>query len=386
MSTATISTATHADLRVTHARVSLPAWGIPWTEVSIDEEATLSGRVALKVADLTLSGTVISGGPGPVGRSKFRIAGGAGGWGKTLPARSYTNDAAVKADTVLTDLARESGETVDLTTVPTAAFAAPGGQSIQASIRVGPAFVREKAPAARALEQLFPSSWYVGESDGVTRIGKRPVTTVTTPVTVRSVDRARRVVVLSAESIATLVPGCVVEGIEAVDVMHELAPGAGLVTTIWGAGITATSRRLTLLRRLLEQLDPFQRFRGLFEYRVVTQDQLGRLNLQPVRVSTGMPDLQHVPVRPGIPGARADHFLGACVLVTFLDASPARPVVTGFADDQSGGFLPTRLELDATTELILGGGVLGVARQTDAVVAGPFGGTITGGSTKVKAN
>jgi hypothetical protein len=37
--------------------------------------------------------------------------------------------------------------------------------------------------------------------------------------------------------------------------------------------------------------------------------------------------------------------------------------------------------------LELGGpGALGVARTTDAVVAGPFGGTIVGGSARVKAS
>jgi hypothetical protein len=368
---------TLAGHRVTKARVHVPAWGVWYAEASLDEEAALSGRVSLVVADLTLSGTILSGGPGPKGRSSFRIAGGAGGWGRTVPARSYANDAGVKAATVLVDAATASGETIDPATLP--------------STRLGPAWAREIGPAARVLEQIFPAGWYVGE-DGTTRIGKRPSAALKTPAVVSSVDLARGTVALAAESIASILPGVVVEGITAVDVVHELAPGA-LRSTLWGAGIASTSRRLTALRRMVEQLDPHSRFRGVYEYRVATQDG-ERLNLQPVRVSVGMPDLQRVPVRPGLSGGRADVALGSRVLVSFVDAEPSRPVVVGFEDAEGEGFLPVKLEIDATDELDLGagatltkiaGGVLGVARQTDVVIAGGFSGTIVGPcSTKAR--
>jgi hypothetical protein len=362
-----MSTATLSGHNVLRTRVNLPAWGIPWLEASLDVEAALTGRVSPAVADLTLVGTVMSGGAGPVGRSSFRVAAGAGGWGKKIPAKSYANDAGVKASTVLIDAASACGETIDPTTLP------------PPETRIGPSWAREEGPAARTLEQLAPSAWYVRESDGMTVIGKRPATVLTTPVTVLGVDRARRIVTLSAESIAAIVPGVVVEGIEAVDVQHELAPGAGLVTTIWGAGITTTSRRLTLLRGLLDQLDPSRRFRGVYEYRIVSQE-LERLNLEPVRVSTGMPPLQRVPVRPGIPGAKGEHAEGATVLVQFVDASPGRPIVTGFEEADGGGFAAPSLSIDADEILLGAAALLGAARQTDPVVAGPFAGTITGGS------
>jgi len=367
-----MSTATLSGHRVTRARVHLPAWGLPWAEVSLDEEATLSGVVPLKVADLVFSGTVMSGGAGPVGRSSFRLAAGAGGWGRTIPPKSYADDGGVKTSTALADAATACGETIDPASLP------------PATTRLGPAWVREQGPAARTLERVAPAAWYVRELDGVTVIGKRPTSTLATPVTIAGVDRARRVVTLSAESIAAIVPGAVVEGIEAVDVMHELAAGAGLVSTIWGAGIAQTDRALTAMRRILEQLDPGRPFRGVYEYRIVTQEG-ERLNLQPVRVSTGMPDLQRVPVRPGIPGARADHAPGSRVLVLFVDATPARPVVVGYEDADGDGFVPVVLELDATTTINLGAGAtLAAARLTDPVVCGPFAGAITGGSAKTR--
>lgn len=366
-----MSTATLNGHRVTHARVNLPAWGIPWAEVSLDEEATLSGAVTLKVADFTLLGTVMSGGPGPVGRSRFRVAGGAGGWGRTVPPKSYANDAGVKASTVLIDAAAACGETIDPATLP------------PAETRLGPGWARDEAPAARTLEQIAPAGWYVRELDGVTVIGKRPASALTTPVTVASTDRARRTVVLSAESIVSIVPGAIVEGVAAVDVQHELAPGAGLVTTIWGSGTAETNRKLVALRRILEQLDPGRKFRGVFEYRIVSQE-LERLNLEPVRVSTGMPPLQRVPVRPGIPGAKGEHAEGATVVVQFLDASPGRPIVTGFEEADGGGFVAPSLSIDAEEILLGAGALLGAARLTDPVVAGPFAGTITGASAKTR--
>jgi hypothetical protein len=84
--------------------------------------------------------------------------------------------------------------------------------------------------------------------------------------------------------------------------------------------------------------------------------------LQPVRTSLGLPSLRRVPVRHGIPGVWATHILGSRVLVAFVDADPARPVVVGFEDTDGPGALASVLTLQ--------GGTLGVARETDPVHAG----------------
>jgi hypothetical protein len=86
------------------------------------------------------------------------------------------------------------------------------------------------------------------------------------------------------------------------------------------------------------------RFRGLYEYRVVTQED-ERLNLQAVQVALGMPDIRRAFVRPGVAGCRADVALGSRVLVAFVNADPARPVVVGFEDAEGAGFAPGRLDL-----------------------------------------
>ena len=127
---------------LTAARVQLPKDGIWWADAEIDQPVVLTGAVTLVLADQSYQGTVMSGGP-VKGRSRYRIAGGAGGWGRVIPARHYANDAGVKYATILSDAAADAGETI-------------------ADIPVGSpgvAWTRESGPASWQLEALFPSGW-----------------------------------------------------------------------------------------------------------------------------------------------------------------------------------------------------------------------------------
>ena len=321
-----MTTATLSDHRVTRAKVHLPAWGCWFAEVSIDGEHSLSGQVTLKIADLTLVGTILSGGV-EKGRSMYRLVAGKGGWGNTLRKKSYATDSGVKLANVLGDAAQEAGETLDSATVST-------------STRVGPAFVRQTGPASRVLDQLADRAWYVGE-DGITRLGARTAGTIPAKAArVKTADLARGVVVLASESIATILPGVTVDGITAVDVQHEVSAEGGLRSTLWGRrGAAGTSRGLEAFQKIFDSLDPDRAYRGVTEYRVVTRTG-SRLNLQPVRVSTGMPDLARVSVRPGVAGCEADVALGSKVLVGFIECDPARPYVAAFEDAEGEGFVP----------------------------------------------
>ncbi len=331
-----LSTATLAGHRVLNARANIPAFGCWYADATIDGEHTLSGAVDLVIADLTLKGTVLSGGKDK-GKSHFRIVAGKGGWGKTIPKKAYADDAGVKLSKVLGDAASEAGEVLTIST----------------NERVGPAFTRPEDPASRVLELLAPSAWYVDET-GVTRLGKRPTVAFKGKAAHGPVDHARGTVTLAPESIASLVPGATVDGLEAVDVMHEISVKGGLRSTIWGKMFSATSRRLSALREIVLSLVPDLKFFGVTEYRVVTRDGK-RLNLQPVLVSMGMPDLRRVLVRPGVPGCEADTALGSRVLVGFVNRSPTRPYVAGFEDPEGDGFLPEKLVLDAEDTIELGG-------------------------------
>lgn len=337
--------------RVTSARVSVPAWGLWFAEVSVDGEVTLApgARVDLKIADVAFKGTILSGGPHK-GRSTYRVVAGAGGWGKSIKRENYADDLGTRVAKVLVDAAALAGESVDTTTVAT-------------SLRTGPGYTRPEGPASQVLEERFPKGWYV-DVDGVTRIGKRPAVPFTASVPrVSPVDLARRTVTIAPETIAALVPGVVVDGLEAVDVLHELTP-EGLRTTIRGSVAAGSSRRLDAERALIERLFPELLYKGIFEFRVQTQEG-ERLNLQPTQVSTGMPELRRVPVRPGLSGARADIALGARVLVQFINDDPSRPVVTHYEDPEADGFLPLLTEIDAQTFVRLGAGALPAIRSGD---------------------
>ena len=360
--------ATLAGNQIADAHLSIPAWGAAFHDVSLTGEFTLAGKVTLVVADLTLQCTVLSGGPSVgLGRSFYRVVAGSGGWAKTIPATSYANDLGVNFLKVLTDAALACGETLLVSTVPPTVL--------------GPGFVRPLGPACRLLEQLAPNAWYVGE-DGVTRLGARPPATLSAAATQTSlVDLARGTVTLASDTIANILPGLVTAGLTAVDVEHEISKGT-LRSKLWGKLGTGASRRIAAMRAIVDQLDPDRLFRGVWEYRVVTQTG-NRLNLQPVRVSTGLPNLTRVSMRPGVAGANMKPALGSRVLVGFVDSDPARPAVLGFEDPDGAGFVPISITFaNGTAPVGRVGDAVSVtlsAVEIATISAPPAGGPCSGG-------
>ncbi len=341
-----MSEATLNSIRVTHARVDVPAWGRWYAEVSLDGDHAVTGAVTLVIADLTLVGTVVSGGSHE-GRTHLRVVGGAGKWDIEIPEKGYSNAAGVKVSTVLQDAASACGETLS-GSLP--------------STRLGPGYARRMGPAARVLEALVPRGWYVHE-DGTTRIGQRAASTLASGVTHGPVDLARGTVTLASETIAGILPGLVVDGLTAVDVCHEIDPD-GLRSTVYGAR-GGSSRRLSAMQRLLEQADPLRDYRTTWEYRVTGRSGK-RLDVEPVRASTGMPALTRVSVRPGLAGCDTDVPTGQRVGVTFMDADPSRPVVVSFEPADGEDFVPDIIRLAE------GGSSQGVIRKSDEILLGYF--------------
>ncbi|HEY3499764.1 MAG TPA: hypothetical protein VGK73_33965 [Polyangiaceae bacterium] len=338
-------------------RVDIPGVGLWYASVDLAGEVELEGAVTLTVLDTTWSGFVIAGGPVD-GRSRYRLVAGAGGWGRDLPSRAYANDAGLPLARILADAATEAGE--------------PAPASPPATI-LGPHYVRPVQPAAFVLNALAPRGWYA-RADGVVELATRPAGPFPKAPVVERNPAARVIELALTDSATDVLPGIQTEYGPVSDA--ELEFGAdGVRARLYAA--PTPGRRAQAYARIVAASDPGARFRGVFEYRIVSQ--VGdRLNLQPVRTRASMPDLARVPVRMGVPGVRAQHALGSQVLVVFLDADPSRPVVLGFDSPEQPGWHPLFLELG-------GPGPLGVARQTDPVIAGGFAGTITLGSTRIKA-
>lgn len=354
-----MSIATLAGKVVSRARVTVPAWGLPWADVDMPDpgDVALTGRQTLVLADVSISCTVQSGGISN-GRAAYRLVAGAGGWGTVVDAKSYTNDLGVKLATVARNVAEACGETI---------ADAP-------DTRLGPHYARANTTASLVLHELAARAWYVG-FDGVTRFGSRPTAAYAGSAARTRVEPALGVIELATESLAGIVPGVTVDGsLPATDVEYTLDADRLTARVYTGR---RTSRRLQAFAGIMAALDPRARYRGKYEFRVVTQSG-DRLALQPVRVASGFDFLSNVPIRMGVPGVRSNLLLGTLVLVEFVDADPSRPVVTGFDAPDAPGWHPLTLEFG-------GPGALGVARLTDAVVCGPFGGAITFASTTVKS-
>lgn len=321
-----MSLATLNGVAVTRARLQIPAWGVWYADVECASTDVQTGAATLVLDDVTFVGTILSGGTVSA-RTQYRIAGGAGGWGRRIGPKAYANDIGVKASKVISDAARECGESVG--TLPTGT--------------AGSTYVRAEGPASSVLAELAPEGWYVDEA-GVTQIGARASSTYTGAAPRTSSDASRAWIELAPASLAGLLPGVVVDGVTSVDVEHVLEGGA-LRTSIWGAQAGRTTDPVAAkLAQFIALQTASTRYFAPYRYRVVLRHS-ERYDLQCVRRSTGMPDLLSVRVCPGVAGARAHLKLGSIVTVQFLDGDPGQPVIAAGDDYDSGGFIPDELAL-----------------------------------------
>lgn len=330
------------------ARVQVPAYGLAFFDFELTEPTALSGTLTASIGGLDSSCTVISGGTFE-GKARYRLVGGAGGWGGKLKPKAYNDDAGVKVSRVLQDAAAELGET--LGPLPTT--------------RLGPHFARADVYGYELLNLLAPRAWYI-DADGVTQFGARAAGTYSGDATAVRVDQAIGVAELALDALdATLVPGVSVtlpdgsSSPPATDVEYEVTPDRLVCRVYW------RPQRADKWAALFSACFPWLRWLGSHEYRVVTQSG-NRLNLQPVRVATGMPDLANVPVRPGVSGFRSDVKLGELVVVTFLDVQTSggsRPQVIAHDHADAEGWIPTLTEFGTTTDFLATKSALDAVQQ-----------------------
>lgn len=333
-----MSECTLDDYVVNKATVTIPRSGVLYADVELPGDVRFEAfsKHILRVADLSIACAVVSGGV-EGGSAKYRLAGGAGKWGAVIRARSYSNDAGVKVSKIIADIAKDCGEQVD---------------SAPQRGKVGNYYVRAEAPASCFLNWYFSGKWHVGY-DGITRLAPWPSSKVESrPL---SYDPQHKTATYALENLAEIHPGCDVSGLfEAADIVHKL-DGIELRTVFMGVSVT------DMFAKLLYQHMPELRYRGVWSYRVVSK-QGNRYNLQPELQSSGMPDLLRVPVRAGVAGYKGELRSGSMVLVTFINCNATRPVIVGFDDPDSAGFLPQNIDFGVGCDVRIGGSAL----QTDA--------------------
>ena len=315
-----MSAATLAGAIVTRATIVIPRWGIWWADVQVASDVALSGRVELKVEDLTLSGTIAHGAPYR-GVGWYRIVGGAAGWRTQIPERAYRAEVGVKLSTVLRDASVAAGET--LGTV--------------ADRRIGPAYVRLAGDASSVLEALVPEAWHV-DAAGVTQIGLRASAKYTPTYRLIAKRPDRALVTIAPDSLATLVPGAQLEGLEAYSVRIELSPHE-LRAHVWGELVSPGDRLLGAMRSMIELFTARTAYHAPYEYRVISSSN-GYCDLRPVRSAKGLPDLSNVPMRAGIPGGGGEPLEGSTAHVSFSDGDPTRPFVCAFDGEGATGWVP----------------------------------------------
>src|SRR5258708_6814050 len=126
----------------------MPFYGTWSADVLLATSETIPTKVTLQVGSLSLSGTVVRTASFAGSRSA-RIVGGGGGWRKTIPSKGYSHPGGLQLSTVLNDAARESGETI----------------SISSDVTLGTSWTRSRAKAEQQLHLLTGGRWWGDPSD-----------------------------------------------------------------------------------------------------------------------------------------------------------------------------------------------------------------------------
>ncbi len=173
-------------VRADSATLRVPFAGRWIVDVDYNGSDVPSGAAKVVIGELVLVGTISPDFTGSfAGQVKARVVAGAGGWGKTIPARSYHDDGGVRRSTVLAAIARDAGETLD------ASAAAD-----KTRMRVD--FTRDAERARDALDGVLGLTPWRVDFDGVTRYGDWPVAVLGAGVELLQVEPRTKVLTFGA--------------------------------------------------------------------------------------------------------------------------------------------------------------------------------------------
>lgn len=306
-------------------------------ELDLDPSAPLpSGKVTVNVFDTDFTGTVDASATARFAdHVRVRVIGGANGWNQSVTARDFADDNGVGVDTIVRATAADVGETI--AEVPTT--------------NLGPNYPRSAGAASRVLAGL---DWYVS-LDGQTHVASRPFASPPDDAEALTFDPLTRTLTVGVLD-SLIQPGMQFTDVNgrwtgmltARDVEQRFtADGESTAIVACGVDVKDQGTRELLERFVAESIRlPYLKS---YRYRIVAQDDDGRLELQALTKVPGLPDVLPLAVWPGIPGASAKYSLdGAIVSIMFLEGYG--PVVIG----HDPSFVPIEFHLDAQTLIALG--------------------------------
>lgn len=184
--------------RITYALIRIPYSGAWVADLDVDTDKTITGKVETRVGNLSMTGTVDPRFSGAFAmNTKLRVVAGNGKIDAVLKAKDYANDASIKAQTVVADIVREAGEILD--------------PDYSDTMRFGPHYARESAPASRLLRQMVGSRWWV-DLAGVVRIGDRPRSEVPGDYEILDFDPRTKIATVSTDNPESIRIGSVLRG------------------------------------------------------------------------------------------------------------------------------------------------------------------------------
>jgi hypothetical protein len=321
-------------------RLFQPYNGVWWAEADIDPGAPLAalppGPASITIGqNAPIIGTIDPNAQGIFGaRAGARVVGGRGGWGQSVPPQHFHNDAGLVDATVILTTAAAVGE-VAVVAVPQA---------------IGVDYVRVAGPASSVLDGL---DWHV-DLLGNTQVAPRvPVPLDPTTYDVMTFDPVAQRVLLASDAIVP--PGAILTDVRfgtltVLDV-EQTWDAKGARAECW-CGTGAVSRLDASLGTFVKQRTRIA-YARCYEYRVITQNVDGRVQLQPLSLTGPAPVTLPLTIWPGMSGLSAELTPGTVVLVHFAEGDPSKPVVMGFRGDAT----PLTLTLDALSPngVIVGG-------------------------------
>lgn len=323
-------------LPATSVRLLVPKQGAWLADVDFDLDET--GVVPTGRAAITLGGNLLSGTIDPAASGRFashvrtRVVGGGNGWQQIVTPQHSHNDGGVLSVDAITSVASLVGET--------AVVAAPANLGND-FVRFGPALLGTY-PAYQVLRGL---DWYV-DFTGVTQVSSRAAVPVTDDdVHILSYDGLFQTAQIATDVL--LSPGMVLTDsrFDSATIQHveQTFDGNGARATVWlstsSSSVSSLGGALGALARVAVGLPTLRAYR----YRVVAQGPDGRLTLQAVSKSVGIPDQLPIKVWYGAPGVSGKPAPGTVVVLRFLEGDPGQPIVVAFDDTT-----PTEIDLAAS--------------------------------------